>query len=434
MAYWNKDIETMPAKDLEALQYQLLKNLIRRVYDSSPFYHDKMKAAGVLPEDLQSLADIRKLPFMKKQDLRDGYPDKTFAVPKKEVVRYHASSGTTGKPTVVGYTRKDIEMWATSLARAMKSMGLGEDDVVQVSNTYGLFTGGLGFHYAAEMIGASAVPASTGNTERQIELIQDLGVTAMACTPSYLLHIGEVAEKKGISLKNDTNLRIGLLGGEPWSDKMRERIEDWLGVKGHNCYGTSELSGPMFSECSEMDGVHIWGDLAYVEILDTETGEPVAPGEKGEMVITMLQKEALPIIRYRIGDITSMYEEPCPCGRTHPRIRRLSGRVDDMLVIRGINVFPSQVQHTLMGIPEVGEHFQIVVDRKGVLDTMMVRVELNQDSFTDNIVKLMEIRENISYRLKNALNISSAVELVAPGTLPRFEGKTKFVVDNRGDF
>lgn len=433
MAYWEKDMETMSAKDLEALQYKLLKKLVKNVYENSEFHHNRMKAAGVLPDDINSLEDIRKLPFMKKQDLRDGYPDKTFAVPKKDVVRYHASSGTTGKPTVVGYTRKDIDMWSTSLARAMKSMGLGEDDVIQVSNTYGLFTGGLGFHYAGEMIGASVIPASTGNTERQIELIQDLGVTAMACTPSYLLHIGEVAEKKGISIKNDTNLKIGLLGGEPWSDKMRERIEDWLGVKGHNCYGTSELSGPMFSECSEMNGVHIWGDIAYVEILDQETGEPVAPGEKGEMVVTMLQKEALPIIRYKIGDISSFYEEPCPCGRTHPRIHRLSGRVDDMLVIRGINVFPSQVQHTLMGIPEVGEHFQIIVDRKGVLDTMMVKVELNKESFTDNIVKLMEIRENISQRLKNALNISAAVELVAPGTLPRFEGKSKFVVDNRGE-
>jgi phenylacetate-CoA ligase len=421
----------MPPEELEALQYRLLKTLVYRLYSFNDFYHAKMKEAKVHPDDIRTLQDARKLPFMKKKDLRDGYPDKIFAVPKKEVVRYHASSGTTGKPTIVGYTRNDIENWSTSLARSLTSIGLGAEDVIQVSNTYGLFTGGLGFHYAAEKIGAAVVPASTGNTERQIELIQDLGVTAMAATPSYMLHLGEVADKMGVSIKNDTKLRVGLLGAEPWSIKMRDRIEEWLGVKGYNCYGTSEISGPLFTECSERNGIHLWGDLTYLEVLDPETGEAVAPGEKGEMVITMLQKEALPIVRFKIGDITSIDPEPCPCGRTHPRIQRIFGRVDDMLIIRGINVFPSQVQHTLMTIPEVGEHFQIVVDRKGALDTMMVRVELKREAFTDNILQLMEVRERISYRLKNALNVGATVELVEPGTLPRFEGKTKFVVDKR---
>jgi phenylacetate-CoA ligase len=312
----------------------------------------------------------------------------------------------------------------------LSSIGLTSDDVIQVSNTYGLFSGGLGFHYAAEKIGAAVVPASTGNTERQIELIQDLGVTAMAATPSYMLHLGEVADKMGVSIKNDTKLKVGLLGGEPWSIKMRDRIEEWIGVKGYNCYGTSELSGPLFSECSEQDGIHIWGDLAYIEVLDPE-GEPCAPGEKGELVITMLQKEALPMVRFKIGDITTIDPEPCPCGRCHPRIQRIFGRVDDMLIIRGINVFPSQVQHTLLSIPEVGEHFQIVVERKGALDTMLVKVELKREAFTDNIIQLMEIRERISYRLKNALNVGATVELVEPGTLPRYEGKSKFVVDKR---
>jgi len=431
MACWEPRIENMKPEELKALQYRYLKTLVYRLYSFSEFYHSKMRSASVHPDDINSLEDIRKLPFMSKKDLRDGYPDKCFAVPKKEVIRYHASSGTTGKPTVVGYTKNDIENWSTSLARSLTSIGLGSDDVIQVSNTYGLFTGGIGFHYAAEKIGAAVVPASTGNTERQIELIQDLGVTAMAATPSYMLHLGEVAEKMGISIKNDTKLRVGLLGGEPWSVKMRDRIDEWLGVRGFNCYGTSELSGPMFTECSERNGVHIWGDYAYVEILDPETHEPVAPGEKGEMVITMLQKEALPIVRFRIGDVSSIDPEPCPCGRTHPKIKRIFGRVDDMLVVRGINVFPSQVQHTLMSIPELGEHFQIVVERKGALDTMQVRVELKREAFTDNIVQLMALREKISYRLKNSLNVGATVELVEPGTLPRYEGKSKFVVDKR---
>jgi phenylacetate-CoA ligase len=431
MVCWEPRIENMPPDELKALQYRYLKTLVYRLYSFSDFYHGRMKAASVHPDDIRTLADIRKLPFMTKKDLRDGYPDKIFAVPKKDVIRYHASSGTTGKPTVVGYTKNDIDNWALSLARSLTSIGLNSEDVIQVSNTYGLFTGGLGFHYAAEKIGAAVVPASTGNTERQIELIQDLGVTAMAATPSYMLHLGEVAGKMGISIKNDTKLRVGLLGGEPWSLKMRDRILELTGVKGYNCYGTSELSGPMFTECSERDGIHIWGDLAYVEVLDPETGEEVAPGERGELVVTMLQKEALPMVRYKIGDITSIDPEPCPCGRTHPRMQRIYGRVDDMLIVRGINVFPSQVQHTLMTIPEVGEHFQIVVERKGALDTMMVRVELKREAFTDNIIKLMELRERISYKLKNSLNVGATVELVEPGTLPRYEGKSKFVVDRR---
>jgi phenylacetate-CoA ligase len=346
-------------------------------------------------------------------------------------VRYHVSSGTTGKPTVVGYTQKDLDIWTTSLARALTAAGLGRGDIMQVSYGYGLFTGGLGLHYGAEKIGATVVPTSVGNTERQIELMQDLSVTAIACTPSYMVHLGETAEKMGISIKNDTNLKTAVLGAEPWSETMRQRIQEQMGISAYNIYGTSELSGPMFTECAEQNGIHIWGDIAYTEIIDPDTGEQLPPGEKGELVMTILQKEALPMIRFRIGDITSLDESVCPCGRTHPRIERIQGRVDDMLIIRGINVFPSQVEHALLGIPEVSGHFQIIVDRKGALDTMLVQVELNPDSFSDKVSDIMDIRNKVSHLLKNQLNVAAGVELVAPGALPRFEGKAKRVTDRR---
>ncbi len=428
---WNPKIEEMPRPQLDRLQLKLLKILTYKMYNFSPFYHDRMRAAGVMPDDIKTLADVKKLPFMTKKDLRDGYPNKLFMCERSELIRYHASSGTTGKPTIVGYTRNDVEAWSESLARAMTSVGLGKDDVIQVSNTYGLFSGGLGFHYAVEKIGAVVVPASTGNTERQLDLIRDLEVTAIAATPSYLMYLGEVATKMGIDIRKDTKLRIGLLGAEPWSDRMRERIYETMGVKGINCFGASELSGPLFSECSEQTGIHIWGDLAMVEIVDPDTGEVLGPGERGEMVITMLQKEALPIVRYRMGDITTLDDEVCACGRAHPRISRIQGRVDDMIIIRGINVFPSQVEHTLMQHAELGNEFQLVVDRKGHMDSMLVRVELKPEAFTDNIIELNALRERISNRLKGVLNVSANVELVQPGTLPRFEGKAKRVVDKR---
>jgi phenylacetate-CoA ligase len=431
MKSWDPRIEEMPKEDLRKMQYKLLKSLVYRLYSFSPFYHERMKEQNVHPDDIQNLSDVKKLPFMFKRDLRDNYPDKIFTSTQEELVRYHVSSGTTGKPTVVGYTQNDLDAWTTSLARALTSCGLGRGDVIQVSYGYGLFTGGLGMHYGAERIGATVLPTSVGNTERQIELMQDLGATAIACTPSYLLHIGEVAEKMGVDIRKDTNLRTGILGAEPWSDRMRIRIEDWLGIKAYDIYGTSELSGPMFTECLEQKGFHIWADLALVEIIDPSTGESLESGEKGELTITMLQKEALPMIRYRIGDITTMDEEVCACGRTHPRIQRIQGRVDDMLIIRGINVFPSQVEYALMAIPEVGQHFQIVVERKGALDDMLVRVELSKGSFSDKITDLMNVRQKVEHRLRNSLNVNVNVELVEPGSLPRFEGKAKRVVDKR---
>jgi phenylacetate-CoA ligase len=431
MAPWDPRIEEMPREDLRALQYKLLKTLVNRLYSFSPFYHRRMEEAHVHPDDIRTLDDARKLPFMYKRDLHDNYPDKIFLSTQEELVRYHVSSGTTGKPTVVGYTENDLQNWTNSLARALVSCGLGRGDVMQVSYGYGLFTGGLGLHYGAERIGATVIPSSVGNTERQIELMQDLHATAIACTPSYLLHMGEVAEKMGVSIPKDTNLRVGILGAEPWSEQMRERIQNWLGIKAYDIYGTSELSGPMFCECTEQAGFHVWGDLAYVEILDPKTLEPLPPGEKGEMVITMLQKEALPMIRFRIGDISSLEDGVCACGRTHPRVQRISGRVDDMLIIRGINVFPSQVEYTLMSIPEVGQHFQIVVDRKGSLDDMLVRVEVRKEAFSDKITDLMSIQRNVEHRLRNSLNVAVGVELVEPESLPRFEGKAKRVIDRR---
>jgi len=431
MVCWDPRIEEMPKVELQRMQYKLLKSLVYRLYSFSPFYHDRMKEQKVHPDDIRELSDVQKLPFMFKRDLRDSYPDRIFTASQDELVRYHVSSGTTGKPTVVGYTQNDIDLWTTSLARALTSAGLGRGDVIQVSYGYGLFTGGLGLHYGAERIGATVLPTSVGNTERQIELMQDLGATAIACTPSYLLHMGEVAEKMGVSIKNDTKLRTGILGAEPWTEGMRNRIQDWLGMRAYDIYGTSELSGPMFTECTEQKGFHVWSDIALTEVIDPKTEEPVAPGEKGELTITILKKEALPMIRYRIGDITSMDESPCPCGRTHPRIQRITGRVDDMLIIRGINVFPSQVEYALMSIPEVGQHFQIVVERRGALDDMLVRVELNKDSFSDKITDLMQVEHKVEHQLRNYLNVNANVELVEPGSLPRFEGKSKKVIDKR---
>lgn len=431
MRCWDPRIEEMPVEDLKKLQFKLLKTLVYRVYSFSSFYHQRMKEAGVHPDDINSLADITRLPFMHKKDLRDTYPDGMIMSEQEELVRYHVSSGTTGKPTVVGYTKNDIYNWTESLARALTSAGIGRGDVMQVSYGYGLFTGGLGLHYGAERIGATVLPSSVGNTERQIELMQDLRVTAIACTPSYLLYMGEIAQKMGISIKNDTLLRKAIVGAEPWSEQMRIRIKDSLGVDAYDIYGTSELSGPLFCECEYQQGFHVWGDLLYPEILDPDSQEVLPPGERGELVVTMLQKEGLPIIRYRTGDITAISEEPCSCGRTHPRLKRLSGRVDDMLIIRGINVFPSQIEHALLGIPEVTSHFMIEIDRKGALDEMLIRVELAKEAFSDKISDLMRTRRHVEKVLKSSLNVQVSVELTEPGTLPRFEGKAKRVIDKR---
>ena len=365
--YWNPRIERMPIKDLHKLQEERLRTIARYVYDHSSFYRQRFREAGVEPEDIKELSDVTKLPFTTKIDLRNTYPTGMFCLPKDWVVRYHVSSGTTGKPTVVGYTQGDIDMWTDSLARALTSIGLGRGDVIQVSYGYGLFTGGLGLHY----------------------------------------------------------------GAEPWSDETRRRIEESTGIKAYDIYGTSEMSGPLCSESHLQNGIHIWADLFLIEAIDPKTGEQVAEGERGELVVTTLDKWAFPLIRYRIGDLTIVNNEPCECGRTHPRIMRILGRTDDMIIVRGINVFPSQVESVLMKIPEIGDNYMIIVDRKGPLDVMTVKVEVTESAFSDKIADLMSLSKAVSQQLKGVLNIMADVELVEPGTIPRSEGKAQRVIDNR---
>lgn len=421
----------MPVSELEKIQEKKLIDLVNYVYRHSDFYKKRFDEAGVKPGDIKSLEDLQKLPFTYKRDLRDTYPTGMFCVPNEQLVRFHVSSGTTGKPTVVGYTQNDIDVWTTSLARAMTSIGVGRGDIVQVGYGYGLFTGGLGAHYGAEEVGATVLPVSSGNTERQIELMQDLGSTVIACTPSYFLFMNEVANTTGISIKGETQLRVGIFGAEPWTEEMRRRIEEFTGIKAYDIYGTSELSGPLFTECMYQDGIHIWADQFLIEVIDPVTGEQLSDGERGELVITTLAKEALPLIRYRIGDITVINRGECKCGRTHPRIMRVLGRVDDMLIIRGINVFPGQIESVLMKIPQVGEHFMIVVDRINELDVMKVQIEMTDEAFSDKVNDIMALESKVSSSLKHVLNIAVKVELVEKGSLPRSMGKAKRVIDNR---
>lgn len=430
MPYWNPEIETMDPADLRQMQSEKLVKLVKYVYDRSPFYKQRFDEFGVKPEDIKSIDDIGKLPFTKKQDLRDTYPTGMFCVPNTDIIRFHASSGTTGKPIVVGYTEKDLDNWAESLARGMTAIGLGEDDIIQVSYGYGLFTGGLGAHYGSEKIGATTLPTSSGNTERQISLMKDLDVTAICCTPSYFSYLIEAAEKMNCSIKDKTKLRVGIFGAEPWSESLRRRIEERSGIKAYDVFGTSELSGPLFTECAEQKGMHVWADMFLFEILDPETGEPVKDGEVGEMVVTTLQKEALPLIRYRVGDLASVETEVCKCGRTHPRLMRLKGRSDDMVIVRGINVFPGQVEYVLMKFSEVSPHFMIILDREGELDRMTVQVELI-DMASDKLDDYYKLKSKIGHELKSVLNLHADVEFVDPGTIPRSEGKAKRVTDKR---
>ncbi|MCP4133970.1 MAG: phenylacetate--CoA ligase [bacterium] len=430
---FNKEIETMPESKMKELQLERLKWSIRHAYENVPFYKKSYDDAGFHPDQFKTLDDMRRVPFLTKQDMRDSYPFGLFAVPLDEVVRVHSSSGTTGNATVVGYTKNDIEVFAEVVARCIGCYGGSEKDIIQVAYGYGLFTGGLGLHYGSEKIGALTVPISGGNTERQLMLIKDFGTTMLACTPSYALNIADYIEKKkpDYDMKS-TNLRVAILGAEPWTEAMRKEIENRLGIEAYDIYGLSEVIGPGVSaECSAKSGLHVFEDHFYVEIIDPETGEILPEGEKGEIVYTSLTKEAFPGIRYRSRDITRLYHDGCSCGRTLVKMEKVTGRSDDMLIIRGVNVFPSQIETVLMEVEGTEPHYQIIVDRKGALDDIEVMVEINEKIFSDEVKVLDNLKTTISNRFRSVLGISAKISLVEPMTIARSEGKAVRVVDKR---
>lgn len=429
---YNIEYETMPREALEAIQLRRLQSVVERVYAMVPFYRKRFEEAGVTPADIKSLKDLHRLPFTTKQDLRDNYPFGMFAVPMDNVVRIHASSGTTGKPTVVGYTARDVVTWSELMARALAAGGASRGDIIHNAYGYGLFTGGLGVHYGAERLGASVIPISGGNTKRQILIMKDFGPTILTCTPSYALHLGEVAREVGVDFK-DLRFKTGIFGAEPWSERMRQEIERQLSIDALDIYGLSEVMGPGVAvECLEAKkGLHIWEDHFIAEVIDPATGEPLPYGERGELVFTSVTKEAFPVIRYRTRDITSLNPEPCICGRTHIRMNRVSGRTDDMLIIRGVNVFPSQIESVLMEIEEVEPHYQLVVDREGNLDHLTVMVEVGEHAFSDEVRVLQSLEKKISKNIKEYLGVSAKVKLVEPKSIARSEGKAQRVIDNR---
>jgi len=429
--YWQPESECMERKELEELQLERLESTLNRVYRNVPFYRRKFDEAGFNPDDLRSLDDLRKLPFTVKNDLRDNYPYGLFAVPLREVVRVHASSGTTGMATVVGYTRNDIKTWSNLVARILTAGGITADDVIQISFNYGLFTGAFGLHYGAERVGASVIPASSGNTKRQIQIMQDFKTTALVSTPSYAMLIADTLRETGVNL-NALSLKWGLFGAEPWSDAMRKELEMKLGIKATDNYGLSEVMGPgVAGECLEQSGLHINEDHFLVEVINPDTLEPVRLGEVGELVVTTLTKEAFPMIRYRTRDLTRLMPEPCPCGRTLRRMSRVMGRTDDMLIIRGVNVFPSQIEAVLFEIEGTEPHYQIIIERTGALDDATVLVEASEKIFFDEMKKQKELIDTIRKRMASELGISVEVKLVEKKSLERFEGKAKRVIDNR---
>jgi len=432
MYMWDPEREAMPVDRLRALQLERLRDTVARAYEHVPFYRRKLDNAGVSPDDIRSLDDVRRIPFTVKDDFRENYPFGLLAVPRRDIVRVHASSGTTGKSTVVSYTRRDLETWADLIARILAMAGVDADSTVQVAFGYGLFTGGFGLHYGIERVGATVVPAAAGNTRRHLQLIQDLGTTHIVCTPSYALHICEVARGMGIDLREDTQLRIGCFGGEPWSDGMRRQLENEYGLAGYDNYGLSELIGPGVSgECRARDGLHIFEDHFYAEVIDPDTGDVLPPGEEGELVITNLTREALPVLRYCTRDITRLDDRPCECGRTFVRMARVAGRTDDMLIIRGVNVFPSQIEHAFLDAEGTSPNYQIVVDRSGALDDVEVRIEVTTDMLSDEMKNLRGLEREIQRLISGALGLQPKVTLVEPGTLPRSQGKAVRVVDKR---
>jgi phenylacetate-CoA ligase len=429
--YWQPESECISRDELAQLQLERLESTLNRVNMNVPFYRKKFDEIKFNSDDLRSLDDLRKLPFTTKNDLRENYPYGLFAVPLREVVRVHASSGTTGMATVVGYSKNDIKTWSNLVARILTAGGITKDDVIQISFNYGLFTGAFGLHYGAERIGASVIPISSGNTRRQIQIMQDFKTTALVGTPSYAMLLADTMMEMGVN-RNSLSLKYGLFGAEPWSDAMRKEIENKLKIVATDNYGLSEVMGPgVAGECRERNGLHIAEDHFLVELIDPKTLEPVKPGDAGELVITTLTKEAFPVIRYRTRDLTRLIPEPCPCGRTMIRMARVFGRTDDMLIIRGVNVFPQQIETVLFEIEGVAPHYQIVIDRKGALDETTVNVEVWESIFFDEMKKQAELKETIKKRLASELGISVNVKLVEKKTLERFEGKAKRVIDNR---
>ena len=417
---------------LMELQLERLQQTVRRVYDNVQVYRERMRERDLAPEDIKTLGDLRKLPFTDKMDLRDNYPYGLFAAPQEDIVRIHASSGTTGKPIVAGYTRHDLDVWSEVVARCLVCAHVGREDTVQVAYGYGLFTGGLGLHYGVERVGSQVIPISAGNTQRQLMLMEDLGTTAIACTPSYALMIGEMLRDTSFDLGR-LKLKTGIFGAEPWTEGMRDRIEELLNIKALDIYGLTETIGPgVAMECMESHyGLHVWEDHFIIEILDPDTGEPLPDGEQGELCITTITKEGMPTIRYRTHDLTRIIPEPCPCGRTHRRIHRLRGRTDDMLIIRGVNVFPSQVESAIVGIEGIAPRYMLVVNRVNSLDVLEVHVELLPDLAINEVRGLEELYNRVNRAVAQTLGLSVKVRIVEPGSIERSEGKSRRVIDNR---
>ncbi|MBM3422922.1 MAG: phenylacetate--CoA ligase [Chlorobi bacterium] len=428
---WNAHYECMEREELRKLQGERLQAMVEKVYFNVPFYRLKLQEKGIEPGDIRSIDDLQKLPFTTKQDLRDTYPFGLFAVPLQHVVRLHASSGTTGKSTVVGYTHNDILMWSEVVARSLTMAGVTKSDIVQVAYGYGLFTGGLGLHYGAEKVGASVIPISGGNTRKQLQLMEDFGSTAIACTPSYAAYLGEALAEEKIDRKN-IKLKAGIFGAEPWTEEMRTQIERLLGLKAYDIYGLSEVIGPGVSmECSCQNGMHIFEDHFIPEIIDPETGDVLPYGELGELVFTTVTKEAMPLVRYRTRDLTRLHAESCQCGRTLVRMEKCVGRSDDMLIIRGVNVFPSQIESVLLEMSETKPHYLLVVDRENNLDTIEIQVEVEEQFFSDEVRELENLRRRIHANISSLLGLSASIRLVEPGTIERSMGKAQRVVDKR---
>ncbi len=431
MEIWNRHFECMDRDGLKKVQSERLRETIERVYFNVPYYRNKMQEAGLGPESIQSIDDLHKLPFTTKQELRDNYPFGLFAVPMSEIVRIHASSGTTGKPTVVGYTRHDIATWSEVMARTLTCAGAGRDDFIQIAYGYGLFTGGLGLHYGGEKIGASVIPISGGNTTRQIQLMQDFGSTVLACTPSYALFLAEAINESGIR-RDDLKLKVGVFGAEPWTENMRREIENKLKIRAIDIYGLSEVIGPgVASECLVQEGLHINEDHFFPEIIDPDTLEIMPDGSTGELVFTTITKEGLPLVRYRTRDLTRLNYDRCKCGRTLVRMEKCLGRSDDMLIIRGVNLFPSQVESVLLEISEIKPHYLLIVDRVNNLDSLELRVEVDEQFFQDKISELESLRQKIQNSVESSIGIGLKVTLVEPKTIVRSEGKSQRVIDNR---